>query len=255
LVAQTQDPVEAAEDNYFAAWRLLVDRAEGCRVEETDEVLFTFVPKSVAYFNSAFVKPPADPSACVAPIEAFFAAGRTPFTVRFRSSPEASAFFRAKGYEPAALSPLMNAAVDEIRPPERFDTRRVDAATWDAHMDTIAAGFGMPLELVVRLFGPSLDDGHAYAAFNAYLDGEVASTAALIVSDRVAGIYNVATPERFRRRGLGEAATRAAVVEGRRLGCTTTTLQASELGYPIYERMGYRTVVVWQSMTSLSPPQ
>jgi len=37
------DGVEAAERNYFAAWRLLVDRASECRVEETDEVLYTFV--------------------------------------------------------------------------------------------------------------------------------------------------------------------------------------------------------------------
>jgi GNAT superfamily N-acetyltransferase len=249
-MAQARDSVEAAEENYLAAWRLLVDRAEGCRVEETDEVLFTFVPNSVAFFNSAFVKPPADPSACVATIETFFAARRTPFTVRFRSSREASAFFRAEGFAPAELSPLMNAAIDDIMPPLPLDIRRVEVATWDAHTHTIAGGFDLPIELVVRLFGPSLSESHEYAAFNAYIDGEVASTAALFVSDMVAGVYNVATPERFRRRGLGEAATRAAVAEGRRRGCATTTLQASEMGYPIYERMGYRTVVAWQSMTS-----
>jgi hypothetical protein len=60
------DGVEAAERNYFAAWRLLVDRASECRVEETDEVLCTLVPGGIAYFNSAFVKPPADPATCFA---------------------------------------------------------------------------------------------------------------------------------------------------------------------------------------------
>ena len=85
----------------------------------------------------------------------------------------------------------------------------------------------------------------------AYVDGEVASTAALIVSGDVAGIYNVATPERFRRRGLGEATTRAAASEGERRGCRIATLQASAIGYPIYERKGFRTAVRWRSLTSM----
>jgi ribosomal protein S18 acetylase RimI-like enzyme len=70
------------------------------------------------------------------------------------------------------------------------------------------------------------------------------------VSDTVAGVYNVATPEAFRRRGLGEATTRAAVAEGRNRGCVISTVQASDLGYRIYERMGFRTAVAWQSLAS-----
>jgi hypothetical protein len=32
---------------------------------------------------------------------------------------------------------------------------------------------------------------------------------------------------------------------GRRRGCALATLQASEMGYPVYERMGFRTAVRW----------
>lgn len=88
-----------------------------------------------------------------------------------------------------------------------------------------------------------------YAVFNAYHEGTVASTATLIVSGHVAGIYNVATPESFRRRGFGDAATRAAVHEGGRRGCAVATLQSSEMGYGVYERMGFRTVTFWRSIT------
>lgn len=143
----------------------------------------------------------------------------------------------------------MIAATDAIAPPSNVDIRRVTAQTWDDHVSTIAAAFGMPLELLTGLIGPSLVDTDDYAGFNAYIDGEVASTAALIVSEDVAGVYNVATPEAFRRRGLGEATTRAAVAEGARRGCALTTLQASEMGYPVYERMGYRTAVHWRNFT------
>jgi GNAT superfamily N-acetyltransferase len=248
-MTQDADPVEAAERNYFAAWKLLVDRAPGGLVEETDEVLLTFVPKGVAYFNSAFVKPPADPATCLAMIQDFYRERRAPFTVRFRSSTDPDALSRAPGLTPAGRSPLMNATIDDIAPPADTDIKRVDVENWDDHIQAIAAGFGMPVQLTVRLFHPALVEAPEYAAFNAYIDGEVASTAALIVSDVVAGVYNVATPEGFRRRGLGEATTRAAIAEGRHRGCVMSTLQASNMGYPIYERMGFRTAVTWTNLT------
>ena len=108
----------------------------------------------------------------------------------------------------------------------------------------------MPLDLVAGIFPPSVLEEDYYAV-NVYLEGQAASTAAVIVTDGIAGVYNVATPEPFRQRGLGEAATRAVIAEGARRGCTSTTLQASDMGYPIYERIGYRTIIRWPMFTSV----
>jgi ribosomal protein S18 acetylase RimI-like enzyme len=55
-------------------------------------------------------------------------------------------------------------------------------------------------------------------------------------------VYYVATLPDFRRRGLGEAMTRRAIAQGAAAGCNVATLQASPLGLPIYERMGFRRV-------------
>ena len=46
-----------------------------------------------------------------------------------------------------------------------------------------------------------------------------------------------------RRRGVGTAATWAAVSAGRAWGCETIVLQSSAMGYAVYEAMGFRTVV------------
>lgn len=80
------------------------------------------------------------------------------------------------------------------------------------------------------------------AAFVAYLDGEPASIAMTIVSHGVAGIYWVGSLEQARGKGLGQATTAAATNAGFELGADLASLQASPMGKPIYERMGYETL-------------
>jgi len=245
------ESIASAERNYIETWRLLVSHASGGVVEENDSVVCVGVPAPVAFFNTAFVKPPADPVACIDGVKAFYAKRDKPFMLRFRDeeSGAAAAACEAAGLISAGSSPLMFADIRGIAPPGDFDIRPVDAGNWPDHLATIADGFGMPLELVAGIFPPSVLKEDYYAV-NVYFEGQTASTAALIVTDDIAGVYNVATPEPFRRRGLGEAATRAVIAEGARRGCTSTTLQASDMGYPIYERIGYRTIIRWPMFTS-----
>jgi GNAT superfamily N-acetyltransferase len=54
------------------------------------------------------------------------------------------------------------------------------------------------------------------------------------------GIYFVATEEEHRGRGLSTRLLLAALAEARERGCATSSLQASGMGEPVYERLGYR---------------
>ena len=54
-------------------------------------------------------------------------------------------------------------------------------------------------------------------------------------------MFAIPTLEAFRGRGLGAAITWAAIEKGRELGGTWASLQASKLGRPVYERMGFAT--------------
>ncbi len=77
------------------------------------------------------------------------------------------------------------------------------------------------------------------------VDGRPVTTATAYVADGFVGIYAVATSDEARGRGYGEAVTWAATLCRPDL---PATLQASPMGRPIYERMGYRTVAeftVW----------
>lgn len=89
-------------------------------------------------------------------------------------------------------------------------------------------------------------------AFIAYLDGDPVSIAMTIVSHSVAGVYWVGSLEQARGKGLGRAVTVAATNAGFDLGADIASLQASPMGKPIYEEMGYETVYDYKLF--MSPP-
>lgn len=54
------------------------------------------------------------------------------------------------------------------------------------------------------------------------------------------GIWWVATVPEARGRGLSRDLLRVVLAEARERGLETSTLQATKLGRPVYERVGYR---------------
>ncbi len=73
----------------------------------------------------------------------------------------------------------------------------------------------------------------------------------VVVSGRMAGITNIYVAPSMRRRGFGAAMTSVAAAAGRQLGATRACLEASGMGFPVYERMGFRTIY---SYVRLAPP-
>lgn len=90
-------------------------------------------------------------------------------------------------------------------------------------------------------------------AFIAYLDDEPVSIAMTIVSHGVAGIYWVGSLDAARGNGLGRAVTAAATNAGFDLGAEAASLQASHMGKPIYEAMGYETIFSYRLLMSMPP--
>jgi ribosomal protein S18 acetylase RimI-like enzyme len=98
---------------------------------------------------------------------------------------------------------------------------------------------------------PGFDPAHPLRNWVASLEGMPVAAAALFVGAGVAGIYNVCTVPEARGRGIGRAVTGAALDEAVSHGLDLAVLGASEMGFPVYRRMGFREV---SRLRSYAPP-
>ena len=120
------------------------------------------------------------------------------------------------------------------------------------HLD-VRVESGMPPELARRLFSESFAIDPDVQLFTVWLEGRAVGAAAAIRTGDVSGVYAVGTLPVARRRGVGTAATWAAVAAGRTWGCDTVVLQSSEMGLSVYHAMGFRTVVPYTTFKRAVP--
>jgi ribosomal protein S18 acetylase RimI-like enzyme len=105
-----------------------------------------------------------------------------------------------------------------------------------------AEAFDVPVELFAALYEPGyVGRVDVRVALVADREEPVSTAIAWSVGDDV-GIFNVATPPRFRGRRYGALATSAAIEAGFALGASRAFLQASAVAEGIYRRLGFREV-------------
>jgi ribosomal protein S18 acetylase RimI-like enzyme len=72
--------------------------------------------------------------------------------------------------------------------------------------------------------------------------GRLVATGLATASGSVGWLGSIAVEAEFRRRGIGRAVTEELMRLLRLAGCETLSLEATEAGRPMYERMGFRVV-------------
>jgi ribosomal protein S18 acetylase RimI-like enzyme len=118
------------------------------------------------------------------------------------------------------------------------------------HAVLAAAGFGAPEEYFLELANPALMRLPGTRYYLGAVDGEPVTTGLGYRYDDCVGIFNIATPSAHRRRGYGAAVTMRAVHDGFSAGASWAWLQSSPEGFPVYERLGFRTVESWRCWVS-----
>jgi GNAT superfamily N-acetyltransferase len=165
--------------------------------------------------------------------------------------PDLAARLVAAGFELDGDAPLMavelaNAADPGPTPPELV-IRRVDDPTDLAEVSAVVAASLEGDPETVRPFAATferliLEPEPRVTQFAGWADGRLVTAGALFTGSGVAGIYGIMTTEEARGRGYGRAITAAAMDEGRRRGLHVSVLLASDLGQPVYRRLGFREV-------------
>jgi GNAT superfamily N-acetyltransferase len=82
-------------------------------------------------------------------------------------------------------------------------------------------------------------EGGRWHHYLARLDGEPVAATSLFPEAGVAGIYNVGTLPEARGRGIAAALVATALRDARDAGYRAATLQSSEMGFRVYQRLGF----------------
>ena len=240
-----------AEDNMIRAALCWARAAEGGFVREDGAVVLTSVSAPMRPFNQIVVREPVEDASLIRGLRDHFSgAGR----------------FRLRVREEVGLAPDVVAGAGLVRrggipsmaleSPARQETGELDVLpvrderTLLDHVRLVAEAFDWDPGDLATVFTDELLGDPAWLGWVGYISGEPVCTSHLLVDGETAGIYWVATAEQHRGRGFGTVITRSAVDEAARRGCHMVGLQASPLGKPVYERMGFRVVAEYETYVS-----
>jgi GNAT superfamily N-acetyltransferase len=248
--------VDAANLSLVGSYRTLVGHCPGGEIREVDGVFAFATGLTLSVFNGCIAVGPTSASEFEAAL-AWIGERGLPYRVWIdeERAPDLSGVALARGldrdpvpYPGMVLHPVPNAPA----PSPGVTVISVTRADLPEHLG-VRVESGISLDLARRLFPPSFAADPDVQLFTARLDGRPVGGAVAIRSGDVAGVYAVGTLPGARRRGVGTAATWAAVTAGRAWGCDTVVLQSSEMGYPMYSAMGFRTVVPYATFKSAVP--
>lgn len=237
--------LDLVDVNYRAATSAFIATSKTGEVLEARDLQLTNTGAAVAEFNLVFPKRPSyKVEAALDRAARYFEAKQLPYRVSVRADRAGACreLCLARGFcEVKSVPGMLLAPIPEPPAlPAGLELRRVADAETLADFQRVAfEGFGFPPAAAPLFLTREFAQLPQVALFVGYAAGEPASSAALVATSGVAGVYWVATRPGFRGRGYGEALTWRAVRAGGELGYPLASLQASEQGRPIYARMGF----------------
>ncbi|MEO1059137.1 MAG: GNAT family N-acetyltransferase, partial [Actinomycetota bacterium] len=166
-------------------------------------------------------------------IEATYAtAGVQRFAIWSHSStPHVAKQLTAGGYLPDEVTYVMAMDLDTITTPDGPELDLVEPDFNEfLRINGLSPMFNsLPATADAAVYVARVEDHHAAALMSYEHEGDC-------------GIFNVATLDFARRRGLGTKLTAHALERARERGCTTASLQSTEMGQSIYEKVGFQHI-------------
>lgn len=229
--------------SHRAFYRLL-GQAPGNRVLDLPGVQATVVPAAPdRSMPNAVIYEDADSLLDAHPqiVRAYAEAGVRAWTVWTPPGQEAvGRRLAALGHVADGTPPLMAAELGDLDLAPRRELDLAPAPGWGTVGRLNDRAYGLERALEVAL--ERLPRGDGVRPLVALADGTPVACAAVLVCDADAYLCFVAVAPEARGRGLASELVRRALATARHDGATTSTLEASAMGRPIYAGMGYREI-------------
>lgn len=232
--------------NYFETWRLIMEGSDQSEIHEFDGLLLTDCGQPFSFMNLVFVQRPLKSAAeSIDRALNHFTTRNLPAILCIPPGldEDTETLVVSRKYEPVPPHPGMT--LFPIPPtPEKPADLEIRSVNSDMELAvfqiTAEAGFNMPFSMPQRLLTRRFRDHPGVSMFVGYTEDKPVCTSCLVKTGPVAGVYWVSTLPEYRNRGFATAISWHAVEVGKALGCDMATLQASAMGRPIYEKMGFR---------------
>jgi GNAT superfamily N-acetyltransferase len=231
-------------------WGLIAEGSGGS-VWRQGEVVAAIVPAAPdrSIFNSVFYEDGAELLGSLEEIgSAYERAGVNAWTVWVpEADAEMAAALERAGHSFDGEPRLMGMELADLRPPEGIEELRISEREDYAELARInEIAYGYPPGDYRAVADAPMPGIRIYFA---EIDGEPACTLGIWPHGSDAIVIWVATLPEARGRKLATRLLAHALGEARADGLRTTTLQSSELGRPVYERLGYRdygALAIWE---------
>ncbi len=174
---------------------------------------------------------------------------------------ELGSYLQVHGWELSDQAPGMAVNLHDLQeqplPPGLSIEQVRDEAALQTWLRVMIAGSELPEEALTLLLSILSRHGFKYnPAAHFYLgrlNNQPIATSLLFLGGGVAGIYNVATLPEVRKRGIGSALTLFPLLQARERGYRIGTLQSTEMGLHVYQRLGFHeycafSVYFWQGL-------
>jgi GNAT superfamily N-acetyltransferase len=229
---------------YTNGFELVADSVTAGYVHQTGGVTSIVSHSPVALFNQIIVNDDsANERDMETALEAMAGTGlrfavslRSELDRRFVPVLEESGMLLADGTPAMVMQPIP----DHSMPPE-LQIRSGPGVLGD-HINVAAQGFEIPSEMLELVLVPELAEQSHVTFYAGYVDDQRVACSLGIVDEGSISVFNVVTLEDHRGKGYGAAMTMRAVIDGRDRECDVAFLQSSDMGYSVYERLGFETI-------------
>ena len=147
-------------------------------------------------------------------------------------------------------------SVDIDFPPGLSIIQIGDAQSLQQWVGAMSESFHIPIHASEALYNSFLEVGFSFSQpvrhYLGLVDGKAVATSTLFLGAGVAGIYNVATLQDYRRKGFGAALTIAPLLQARAQGFLIAVLESSREGLNLYSRLGFKQYCQFEQYISLS---